>query len=283
MSKVLIIIMFITIQSFAEDPQKINSNPHRNDFRNLKELNFRKIIDTLYTSSDHFVEIDLSKQIAYLYSRFQPVKTFKVSTGTTKIEDGIETNTGIFVIQHKARKWYSTQFDSTLMLYWMGFNYGIGFHALAGNSYYKFLGKKPSSHGCIRISREEGKELFEMLDYGTPVLIYNGESAIKISFADKNSPDYKYYNSENLSREIKRRLNHLYTGNYFNYVSEKLMIDQYNVTHSGINIGDFTKVPSRQKIYPESRFLEIALPELKYEIIPSEKYSFEKEFIAFSE
>lgn len=275
MSKVLIIIMFITIQSFAEDPQKINSNPHRNDFR--------KIIDTLYTSSDYFVEIDLSKQIAYLYSRFQPVKTFKVSTGTTKIEDGIETNTGIFVIQHKARKWYSTQFDSTLMLYWMGFNYGIGFHALAGNSYYKFLGKKPSSHGCIRISREEGKELFEMLDYGTPVLIYNGESAIKISFADKNSPDYKYYNSENLSREIKRRLNHLYTGNYFNYVSEKLMIDQYNVTHSGINIGDFTKVPSRQKIYPESRFLEIALPELKYEIIPSEKYSFEKEFIAFSE
>lgn len=282
MKKLLFFLVIIFNLTFAEDPQKVVANGMIRERNSQNENNFRKVFDTLYTSSDYFVEIDLSKQLGYLHSRFQPVKTFKVSTGTIKIEDGVETKPGIFVIQHKAKKWYSTQFDSTLMLYWMGFNYGIGFHALAGNSYYKYLGKKTSSHGCIRISREDGEELFGILNYGTPVIINNGESAIKIGFADKNGLDYKYYNSDNLLREIKRRLKHLYSGNYFDFVSEKLIIDQNNVTHDGLTIGDYRRVPSRQNFYPESRFVEIALSQLKCEIIPTERLSF-KESIAFSE
>jgi hypothetical protein len=274
--KTLFILIISSQFLIAGDPDRKNlSKPFYNNDE-LKRVNLSKVYDTLFTSGDYFVEIDLSKQTGYLHSRSDSIKTFKVSTGTSKIKDGVETNTGIFVIQHKAQKWYSTQFDSTLMLNWMGFNYGIGFHALAGKSYYKFLGKKTSSHGCIRLSREDAKELFSKLTYGTPVLIHKGQSAIKIAFTSKDSDSYKYYDNKNLLKEIEQRMIHLYNGNYLMNVSDKILIDHNNVSHAGISIGDYKKVPARQKIYPESIFIEIALPESKPEIIPAELFSTER-------
>ena len=271
--KTLYVILILTTISFADDPNKISSTSPSLSFEELKRISLKKIVDTVYTLSDYFVEIDLSKQLGYLHSRFDSVKTFKVSTGTKRIKDGVETNTGIFVIQHKAAKWYSTQFDSTLMLNWMGFNYGIGFHALAGKSYYKYLGNKTSSHGCIRVSREDAKELFSKLNYGSPVLVHKGKTAVRISFADKNSDDYKFYDNENLQNEIKRRLNHLYKGSYLNFVNEKIIINHQNITHQGLSIGDINKVPARQRIYPDYLFIESAMPEIKTELIPVNHFS----------
>lgn len=276
--KTLLIIFFFTIKIFADDPHKSYSQNNSLSIDELRKISLTKIVDTVFTFSDYYVEIDLSKQLGFLHSRFDSVKTFKVSTGTKKIKDGIETNTGIFVIQHKAKKWYSTQFDSTLMLHWMGFNYGIGFHALAGKSYYKYLGNKKSSHGCVRVSREDGQELFSKLNYGTPVIVHKGETAIRISFADKSSSNYKYYDSENLLREINRRLNHLYQGNYLSNINEKLVIDNQNITHQGISIGDFNRIAPRQKISPDYLFIELAIPESKAEIIPVNYFSVEKLF-----
>lgn len=276
--KILLIIFISSKLIFADDPNKVSSEDRSYNLDELKKITFTKIVDTLYTLSDYYVEIDLSKQIGYLHSRFDSVKIFKVSTGTKKIKDGVETNTGIFVIQHKATKWYSTQFDSTLMLNWMGFNYGIGFHALAGKSYYKYLGNKTSSHGCVRVSREDARELFTKLTYGSPVLIHKGVTAVKISFADRSSSEYKYYDSQNLSKENKRRLTHLYKGSYLSFVNEKLLIDQWNVTHQGIQIGDLNKVAPRQRIYPDSLFLELAIPEIKAQYIPANYFSLDQLF-----
>lgn len=276
--KFLYIIFLSTGIIFADDPNKVSSEYKSINFEELKKISSTKIVDTLYTLSDYFVEIDLSKQLGYLHSRSDSIKTFKVSTGTRKIKDGVETNTGIFVIQHKAPKWYSTQFDSTLMLHWMGFNYGIGFHALAGKSYYKYLGKKTSSHGCIRVSKEDAKELFAKLNYGSPVLIHKGQTAVKIAFADKNSSDYKYYDRESLLKETSRRLTHLYKGSYLNFVNEKILIDHQNVTHQGLSIGEIKKVAVRQRIYPDSLFLELAVPEIRAQFIPVRFFSVEKLF-----
>uniref|UniRef100_A0A832DG07 Murein L,D-transpeptidase n=1 Tax=Ignavibacterium album TaxID=591197 RepID=A0A832DG07_9BACT len=281
--KTFFLIILFSQFIFADDPNRNSSLNSNYSSDELKKLNLSRVFDTLFTLSDYYVEIDLSKQIGYLHSRFDSVKTFKVSTGTKKIKDGVETNTGIFVIQHKAQKWYSTQFDSTLMLNWMGFNYGIGFHALLGKSYYKYLGNKTSSHGCIRLSREDAKELFSKLTYGSPVIVHKGQSAIKISFAEKNSDAYKYYDSEKLLNEVERRMNHLYKGSYFNFVNEKILIDHRNVTHQGISIGNFNRVPLRQRIYPESYFIEIALPEIKPEPIPVDYFSADKVFASLEE
>lgn len=278
--KILLIIFISSNLIFANDPNKVSSESKSLTFDELRKISLTKIVDTLYTLSDYFVEIDLSKQMGYLHSRSDSVKTFKVSTGTKKIKDGVETNTGIFVIQHKAAKWYSTQFDSTLMLNWIGFNYGIGFHALTGKSYYKYLGNQTSSHGCVRVSREDAKDLFSKLGYGSPVIIHKGETAVKIAFAEKNRSDYKYYDSESLSKENKRRLSHLYNGSFLSFVNEKILIDHRNVTHQGISIGELNKVATRQRIYPDSLFLEIAIPEIKGQYIPVNYFSVEQLFAA---
>jgi hypothetical protein len=78
------------------------------------------------------------------------------------------------------------------MLNWMGFNHGIGFHALEGNSYYKQLGKKNVSHGCVRVSREDAKIIYEIVERGTPVLLHKGNSTVKIAFTREGEFFYHY-------------------------------------------------------------------------------------------
>lgn len=267
MKLILPLIILINICLLAEEPLKnYGSSAKKSVYSNI---DLSKVKDTIFTLSDHFVEIDLSKQKAYLHSRKNPIKEFLVSTGTKRIKDGVETKTGLFVIQHKAAKWYSVQFDSTVMLNWMGFNFGIGFHALLGNSYYKYLGVKPSSHGCVRISREDGKDLFPKLNYGTPILVHKGDYAVTIGFADKNSAKFSYYSVSELSKVISKRLQKLYDGNFLIEVKEKILIDQGNVSHSGLPIGDVSRINPRQRINPDYLFVDLATPnEIRAELIP---------------
>ena len=103
----------------------------------LIHYNFRNLRDTIYTMKDHFIEVNLLTQHAQLHSRDGSEFVFPISSGNKNIEEGIETREGLFVIKSQAKKLYSVQFDSTVMLNWMGFNAGIGFHALLGNRYYK--------------------------------------------------------------------------------------------------------------------------------------------------
>jgi hypothetical protein len=139
------------------------------------------------------------------------------------------------------------------MLYWMGFNHGIGFHALAGNSYYKHLGVKKSSHGCIRISREDAKYLYGKTDIGTPVLVHSGNNAVYPGFADSNYINtYNNYSYSNLYKILPERLNKLYEGRYFIEPLNKILIEKKNVHHNGLPIGDSKKIPKRQFILPGS-------------------------------
>jgi L,D-transpeptidase catalytic domain len=223
----------------ARQPLKIyNSNFNYPD-------NYLKIRDTLYTFESHFIVVNLSTQSGYLYSKDKPVIEFGVSTGNAKLDKAVPTSEGLFVIQSKMKKWYSTQFDSTLMLNWMGFNYGIGFHALKGNGYYKYLGVKESSHGCVRISREKAEEFFSQVSIGTPVLVHNGEAAITISFAD-SSKHYEEYSYSGLKESINNTLSNLYEGEYFLKRSPDLVIGKSNVRHDGIPIGNSALIPEKQ-------------------------------------
>ena len=121
----------------------------------------------------------------------------------------METNTGLFAIQWKARKQYSVQFDSTVMLNWMGFNNGIGFHALLGKSYYKYLGNKNVSHGCIRVSREDAEIIYTKVEKGTPVLVHKGNNAIQIAFTSEGESYNQYSYSETYKLLRKRYATYL--------------------------------------------------------------------------
>ncbi len=226
-------------------------------------MDFSYLRDTVFTVKPYFIEIDLAKQEGYLHSRNGEVKVFGISSGTNKLKDGVNTNEGLYVIQAKLPRWYSRQFDSTLMLNWLGFNFGIGFHALATSGYYNYLGKKKSSHGCVRISRPIAKLLYSIIDTGTPVLVHSGSSAVSVGFAD-SSINYKQYSYHEVIRLMKTMYRQLYSGRHFLNKAPVIIIDKFNVEHPGLPIGDSRKILKRQIIKSAYLFVSSVIPNYKY-------------------
>jgi hypothetical protein len=232
--------------------------PNDNSVLNLNRIShnylfltndFSSLRDTLYTFDSNFVEVNLSLQKAFLHKRSGEVKEFLISSGTARVLDGVETQEGLFVIKAKLKEWHSRQFDSTLLLNWMGFNHGIGFHALQGSGYYRFLGKKRSSHGCIRISRESANEIFQSVEKGTPVLVHSGNNAVSIGFANRFE-NYYAPNYYELASSLPRRYEEIYNGRYFISPQPKVVINSKNVYHSGLPIGNSKRIPKHQRIVP---------------------------------
>ena len=260
--KYLIILFFVNINLVAIDDKK--NHPSNPDEEKLKyNINYTLLKDTLFTTGDYFIEVNLESQIAYLHSRFDSTKSFGVSTGTKKLKDGIETKEGVYAIQFKVERWRSVQFDSTLMLHFMTFNWGVGFHALAGNSYYKYLGVKRSSHGCVRVSKEDAKDIYDKVNYGTPVIVHNGNPAVFIGFANANDPDLQHLEYQDLKNIFTERLEKLYRGEYLLKPNAKLLIDNKNVLHAGLPVGDGNKIKSRQILKPDYLFIEEVNPQPK--------------------
>ena len=226
----------------------VNINP-------LVKYDFRNLRDTLYTMEDNIIEVNLLTQHVKLISRNGLIREFPISSGTKRVEKGLDTREGLFTLHWKSKKLHSEQFDSTLMLNWMGFNGGIGFHALLGTRYYKYLGKRNVSHGCVRMSREDAAEMYKLVDKGTPVLVHSSNSAITIAFGEEGTV-YKYYDYKTLHKLMPARFDLIYNGNYFVTAQPKLLIDEENVWHTGLPIGDSENIPSKQFIKPNFLYVD---------------------------
>jgi hypothetical protein len=265
MNKIYLIILSVAIYhlnsaSLIKNKEETSKKDFNYSLNLLVKYNFKQLRDTLYTPKDHFIEVDLSKQQAILYSRDGSEFHFPISSGNKWIEEGMETNSGLFVIQWKAKKQYSVQFDSTVMLNWMGFNNGIGFHALEGKGYYRYLGKKNVSHGCVRVSREDVKIVYDMVERGTPVLVHKGKNAIKIAFT-KEGEDYKHYSYSEIYKLLPKRFQLIYDGDYLISSNDKILIDEGNINHNGLPIGNSELIPAKQNLKPSSLWVDNSLPE----------------------
>lgn len=250
---VIIILIAVVCYSIIENTDVMTQGQTIPEIKNLTSLYNTELQDTVYTLKQNYVVVNLTKQKAYLYSKTEPVYEFGVSSGNKKLLDAVETNEGLFVIQSKLTKWHSRQFDSTLMLNWMGFNHGIGFHALEGNSYYKYLGVRKSSHGCLRISREDAGYLYDRIEIGTPVLLHNENNAVSIGFADSSDiKTYQNYSYTNLFKILPERFNKLYEGRYFIEPLKKVLIGKHNIFHDGLPIGEAKNIPEKQLALPGS-------------------------------
>jgi hypothetical protein len=144
---------------------------------------FGLLRDTLYLLDSAYLEVRLDQQMIYQHYRSGRVEKYPCSTGNPGIPDGIATREGIFTIQWKAKKHMSQEFGVYLN-YWMPFDGGIGFHGLEGHSYYAHLGKRQSSHGCVRISNETGARIFGSSPSGTVVYVHGPSPARLLRFAD---------------------------------------------------------------------------------------------------
>jgi len=224
-------------------------------FHPLAGYDFKQLRDTVFTNKDHYIEVNLATQHATLYSRDGSEFHFPISSGTKRVLKGMDTKEGLFAIQWKARKQYSVQFDSTVMLNWMGFNNGIGFHALLGKSYYKYLGKKNVSHGCVRLSREDAKIVYEKVERGTPVLVHKGNNAVKIAFTSEGE-SYNQYSYSETYKQLRKRQKLIYDGDYLISSNEKILVDEKNIYSNGLPIGNSELIPAKQNLKPYTLWVD---------------------------
>jgi lipoprotein-anchoring transpeptidase ErfK/SrfK len=138
--------------------------------------------DTIIVDDSSWIEIDRSAQRLYHHFRSGITDTHSVSTGDNTIPEGIATPTGVFRIRARERKHFSRRFG-VMMYWWMPFNGGVGLHALGGNAYYGYLGQVPSSHGCVRLSRESAERIFMRVSVGTLVYVHAGSRRRTVLFA----------------------------------------------------------------------------------------------------
>ena len=241
-----LILLLLTGSNYREVPK--NDQLANRIINPFLLIDFKNIRDTVYTLKDHIIEINLTTHEGIVRFRNGETKVFPLSGGTKNISEGIETREGLFILHWKTKKQYSTQFDSTIMLYWMSFNSGIGMHALNTNGYYRYLGEKNVSHGCVRLSREDAKEIFDIVERGTPVLVHKGENALTVAFAN-TTKNYKYYSFSELRNLLPKRYSAIYNGRYFIDNQEKIIIDENNVNASGLPIGNVANIPTKQIVF----------------------------------
>jgi len=98
------------------------------------------------------------------------VRTWRVSTGAAETP----TPTGRFKVTSKSSRTFVAGNPRVTMRYMTRFNGGIGFHSiprLDGTPLTTPLGTKAVSHGCVRLSDKNARELFHKLPVGATVTV----------------------------------------------------------------------------------------------------------------
>ncbi len=124
---------------------------------------------------DQLILVDISEQRMYVYENGQLLWNWVVSTG----EPGKDTATGRFRVLDKLEMAYASTWNLD-MPYWLGIYYSgpleNGIHALpinraTGVKLWEGLLGRRVSYGCIILSDENARTLFEWAQVGTPVII----------------------------------------------------------------------------------------------------------------
>lgn len=121
-----------------------------------------------------YVEVDLTKQHVWFYKDGALVVDGDVVTGNVGNNTG--TPTGTYVLNYKEKNAtlkgedYSSPVD-----YWMPFNGNVGLHdaswrnGVFGGNIYMTSG----SHGCVNCPYNLAKTIFENIQAGTPIVVFN--------------------------------------------------------------------------------------------------------------
>lgn len=177
---------------------------------------FTHLCDTVYVTGDRYIDVSLEEQRVVLRYRNGDTASYPISSGNRFVRDGMETPTGIYSVQGKSPMAVSKQFDDAKLHSWIGFNGNIGFHGLDGNGYYRTLGVRPSSHGCVRMGREDIKKLYKEVRTGTPVIVHSWRPARVLAFADTTFDKTRALRivsrTKEHTRSLNKRLELLYAG-----------------------------------------------------------------------
>lgn len=126
--------------------------------------------------SDYMIDTSINNQTINISKNGEVIKSFRCSTGLLGNQDN-ETPLGVFFIQVKGESFFSDKFGEGAK-YYIKFFSDYLFHSVPvdknGNiieEEEKKLGK-PASHGCIRLSMEDIKWMYDNIPEGTKVNIH---------------------------------------------------------------------------------------------------------------
>ena len=127
--------------------------------------------------TDNYVEVDISEQMVYVYKDGELAFSCICVTG---LPDGERnTTTGVWYIKDKKESYTLTSVTygySTPTKYWVRVTWtGIGFHYMNRSdwdSWSPTLYKTAGSHGCINLTLENAKSVYDLVSIGEAVFIH---------------------------------------------------------------------------------------------------------------
>ena len=112
------------------------------------------------------IRVDLTRQQMTVIKNNEKPIVWKISSGRA----GFETPTGSFIVQRLDADHLSDEYDQAPMPYAIFFSRGLAIHG----TYERGLGR-PASHGCVRLSIEHARELFDWVEqYGAASIEIDG-------------------------------------------------------------------------------------------------------------
>lgn len=130
------------------------------------------IHDAIKEIGKTYIEINMGSQMLYYYVDGQLNMNMPIVTGNINRSRG--TPTGIYPVYNKR---YHTNLIGvdyvSYVNYWLGVHKGVGIHdALWRNKFGDEIYKSDGSHGCINCPLDNVEKLWEVVDVGTPVVLY---------------------------------------------------------------------------------------------------------------
>ena len=114
------------------------------------------------------IRVDLGRQRITIVKNDEPPIVWKISSG----RPGYETPTGRFIMQRMDADHLSDEYDQAPMPYAIFFSRGLAIHGTTQPG----LGR-PASHGCVRLSVDHARDLYEWVEqYGAGPIEITGDA-----------------------------------------------------------------------------------------------------------
>ncbi|MCR5556720.1 MAG: L,D-transpeptidase [Butyrivibrio sp.] len=138
----------------------------------LSLLDNAKVYDANESLGKTYIEVNMGEQMLTYYVDGQLNMEMPIVTGNVNRSRG--TPTGIFSVYNKRYHTYLRGVDYVSYVnYWLGVNKGVGIHDANWRSEFgSDIYKRDGSHGCINCPEEKASKLWEVVDVGTPVVLY---------------------------------------------------------------------------------------------------------------
>lgn len=121
---------------------------------------------------DTYIEVDMTQQKLYYYVEGKLVIETPVVTGNTSLRRGTPCGTNYVYAKQRNRTLKGADYES-FVRYWIPVKGAIGIHDASWRSEYGGeIYKRNGSHGCINTPLDEVSKLYDMVEIGTPCVMF---------------------------------------------------------------------------------------------------------------